>query len=160
PTISPDGKFLAYIRAGFSGEKSRLIVQDLSGGQPLTVLERENLQYPVWSKDGSELSVLTTGIRVPIVIVFVPRLGASLRELNLGGITRRSWSPDGSRFAVISQGQKWIRLVDKITGTYNEIPLTGSFEFMTDVDWSPAGDLFLFVTLDGQERYAIWTTRL
>jgi Tol biopolymer transport system component len=161
PTISPDGKFLAYVRTGFNGEKSRLIVQDLGGGQPLTVLERENLRYPVWSKDGSELSVLTRGVRVPIVIVSVPRLGGSTRELMLGGVSKRSWSPDGSQFAVISQGEKTIRRVDKITGKdINEIPLTGSFEFMMDVDWSPAGDLFLFVTLDDQERYAIWTTRL
>jgi Tol biopolymer transport system component len=154
--MSPDGQFLAYIIDGLSGGRDRLMVQDLRGGEPIQVLEEHELFSPFWSPDGSELmlSLLRQGS-----INFVPRLGGPARVLNLNVIPR-SWSPDDSRFVALSRDQKSIRVVEKSTGTYSEIAPAESSAFVMDVDWSPVGDLLVFVTLDAQERFALWTTTI
>lgn len=81
PAISQDGKFLAYIKSGINGERDKLFVHDLSGGQPLQVLERESLRWPAWSSDGSELMIGAYAKGTGTTII-VPRLGGSTRELN------------------------------------------------------------------------------
>src|SRR5262249_39073713 len=39
------------------------------------------------------------------------------------------------------------------------IPLSGAITFMMDVDWSPAGDWLLFVSLDEKDRASLWIVR-
>jgi len=153
PAISPDGRFLAYVTRDGSASHQKLMVQDLSGGQPLQVFEGQRLEQPAWSHDGSELLIWSlAGVRI------VPRFGGSATSVGRS-LYRRSWSPDNSQFAGINQGVKQIFLVDRRTGASTQIPLSGSFAFMHAVDWSPTGSLLLFETLDKQERYAIWSIR-
>jgi serine/threonine protein kinase/Tol biopolymer transport system component len=158
PAISPDGKFLAYIK-GIERQGQKLMVHDLAGGQALQVFEAPLLTAPVWSNDGTELMVYTAE-KGSGIVVFVPRLGGPSRRLRNLFAYRRSWSPDNTHFAAISQGGDSISIVDKLTGNTTSVPLTGKFRFMMNVDWSPVGDRLLCVTLDEDERWAIWTVRL
>ena len=154
PTISRDGKFLAYVRAPPDALQSTVFVQDRSGGPPRPVFSGARLSELGWSHDGSELLVSAND-----QTLIVPRLGGQPRLVG-PHLSWRSWSPDDARFAGITRDRKAILFVDSRTGAYTQIPLTGSFASMTGIDWSPTGDLLLFETADAQRRYAIWTIRV
>ena len=55
PAISPDGKLVAYSR--MTPAESRLVVQQLAGGEPVTVARWPGLYpaIPAWSPDGARL---------------------------------------------------------------------------------------------------------
>ncbi|MBW1673819.1 MAG: protein kinase, partial [Deltaproteobacteria bacterium] len=150
PAISPDGKFIAYVNRE-SYEEQNVMVQDLIGGQSIEIFSGLNCVNLKWSPDGSEL-VIHDREKGAVVL---PRLGGT--PLQLGGAANIAWSHDGSKLAKIFTAVKKIIIQNKTTGQTTSISLEGTFTFIKDVDWSPAGNLLLFLTIDDEERYAIWT---
>ncbi len=55
PTMSPDGKSLAYI---VDGTSDTLFVRGMTDGEPRSLYTAETLGAPVWAKDGSGLYVV------------------------------------------------------------------------------------------------------
>ncbi len=156
PAISPDGKSIAYVSETLSNEEE-VLVQDLSGGQPLEVFNGRNISSLDWSPDGSELII---NARIP------GSAGGSYLASRFGGPPRRfiysakaTWSPDGSHFAGYNLGARYIWFTNKITGEETSIFIDGSYNFILDIDWSPVADLILFQTRT-QRIYTIWTINL
>jgi Tol biopolymer transport system component/tRNA A-37 threonylcarbamoyl transferase component Bud32 len=153
--ISPDGRSIAYVQE--HPERGQdVLVQDLAGGQPLKVYEGLEWAGLLWSHDGSE--ILVHGERTPddYGSSIVPRLGGASRHLPLVSVVP-AWSPDGARLLLASAVTDELRFMDKATGTTSSIPLSGSFEFLYEMDWSMGRDLLLFLTEDDEGRHAIWT---
>ena len=97
PAISPDGKLVAYSR--ITPAESRLVVQQLSGGEPVTVARWPGIfaALPAWSPDGARLllQLAPRGLEVVPALGGVSRLlapqTADLRVLGRGlvGAVRR-----------------------------------------------------------------------
>jgi Tol biopolymer transport system component len=153
PSISPDGNFIAYVSKISPAEK-KVLVQDLSGGQPLEVFKDKDIQNLRWLPGGSELSISAINDSTRGTYI-VPRLGGMSHKFQFGMIM--SWSPHGSHLACNNVG-KGIWFINKTTGEVTSIPLNGPFMWIWDIDWSPAGDLLLFLAR-GEKYYTIWTIR-
>ena len=154
PAISPDGQFIAYL-AG-EPEQTKVMVQDIAGGQDLEVFEDRGFFGGLrWAPGGSGLLVSLSS-ETKSGIFLIPRLGGSTRRV-ANVHNSLSCSPDGSQIARIRTGSKKIVLTDKRTGETTFIPLKGSFTFLGDVDWSPKGSWLAFHTTNDQERHVLWT---
>lgn len=97
PSLSPDGKQIAYTWTGEKNNDSGLYVQLLSGGNPLRLDTAPNCRAQ-WSADGSRLAFVTDD-----GVYTIPALGgARRREANLPPGAQRaarfSWAPNGGFF--------------------------------------------------------------
>jgi eukaryotic-like serine/threonine-protein kinase len=161
PAISPDGTFVAYVAAPPEG-KARLILQDLSGGNSLELLQADDIRQPRWSPVGSELMVRTrdsdpakTGLLV------VSRLGGPLRSLGAQAVGR-CWTPDGSQIVSATANHEtdggWIALVDKQTGAEKKIHGPG-YWMLDGIDCSAKTGMLLLNLIQTSGRYEIWTMK-
>jgi len=154
-SISPDGKSTAYVRK-VSRDERVVFVQDISGGQPIEIFKEKEMQSIHWSPDGSEL-LIPAGNGSTYGCYLVPRLGGVSHRLPY--YQQVCWAIDGSKFAGILYPQKLIYMNDKSTGRItSRIPLTGVFTWLWDIDWSPTGTLFAFLTI-GEKEKTIWTIK-
>ncbi len=154
PALSPDGKSVAYV-TGKRSQEQRLMLQDLKGGQAIAISKASAIEGPRWSPDGSELAFFLND-SPQNGIFLIPRLGGSSRFV--AGGCYMCWSPDGSQIAVAWQPEKGFRIVDKLTGSAKSTHLSG-FQWILDLDWSPASNLLAVLTVLENGRYAIWTVR-
>jgi serine/threonine protein kinase/WD40 repeat protein len=154
PSISPDGKWVAYA----AGEQ--LLVQALGGGPARTLLSAKRLCCVRWVPNASEISFYASLEPAPTAaglygFYLISVFGGAPRPLP--GFTGASdWAPEGERFADVRTARKRIFIQRKATGERSSIALSGSFTWLHEVDWSPTGDRLLFLTREG-ERYAVWT---
>jgi DNA-binding winged helix-turn-helix (wHTH) protein/dipeptidyl aminopeptidase/acylaminoacyl peptidase len=155
PTLSPDGKRIAFVSAE-PGEK-RLMVQDVREGSPLTIFTALELGYPRWSPDGSRLVVWARGAGYNGIYV-LPQLGGVARRV-AGGEYVSCWSPDGSAIAVPHYLGGTIRLFDMNGQVQRTMSLKGDQWSIWDIDWSPTSGLIAFVSNDHESRYSISTIR-
>ena len=147
PAISPNGKYIAYV------SNQKVMIQELTGGQPLEVFSADYYANLRWSPDGSELMFNADSNSRTFL---VSRLGGTPRSIMVCFI--HCWSPDGSQIASIWSNSKQIWFTNKSTGDITSIPLSGSFTWLRELDWSPAGNLILFETeCEEEHRYTIWT---
>ena len=135
PEISPDGQYIAFVERRPSGQSNVLMVQDLAGGTPIEVFEDEQIWWPRWSPDGTELLMVAYNDSIPGVVL-VPRLGGSVQRYRLTG--QIAWSHKGDRFLLYDYVKNRCLMVDKETGdTVSPGIDVGAF----DIDWSPNGEL-------------------
>ena len=155
PTISPDGRRIAYV----SDEKpdKHLIVQELAGGQPLTVFSAPEVGHLRWSPDGSELIIWTRGSGRDGLYIMA-QLGGTLRRV-VGDRYVACWSPDGTTIAVASYLGGKIWFLDTLGREQRTVSLQGAHWSIWDIDWSPANGLLTLVSNDYQGRFTIWTIR-
>jgi Tol biopolymer transport system component len=93
PSISPDGKMLAYV-VNVSG-RSQLFVRQLSGGRAIALTDTSVVKprWPQWTPDGSQI-LFTTDERM----MTVPALGGSPSPApQFQGLYQCSWSHAGDR---------------------------------------------------------------
>jgi len=156
--ISPDGQFTAYF-AGNANEKS-IYVKDNSGEQAIEIYKGLNYVTSLrWSPGGNEIffsAVLNNYSRSSYII---PKLGGKVQELK--HIVYGCWSPDGKLIAAILSARKQIELIKRETDKVEKtIELNGDFTWMHSIDWSPTGDIILFLTSDDNTgKWAIWTIK-
>ena len=82
PSLSPDGKMVAYVLGG-----TDLVVQDLAGGDPLAIVRgASSIRDPRWSPDGATLLFLGAIRRGDGGLYVVPRLGGSPRKMAEPGL--------------------------------------------------------------------------
>jgi serine/threonine protein kinase len=151
PAISPDGKFIAYI-TGRQETGLKGLVQDLTGGRSIEVFSGERCLDLLWTPDGSEITVVHED-----GVYLVPRLGGPRHQLE--GFNSIAWSPDGSQYAGAKRASNTIALVNKLTGRSTSLVLAGPILFVLGIDWSPAGDRLLALTLNKGNKYALWTVK-
>jgi Tol biopolymer transport system component len=155
PAISPDGNFLAYVESEKRGEQN-VIIQDRLNSQTVEVFRGRSCGYLKWLPDSSELSFSAFPLDDSQAYSYVvPRLGGAARRLPHSPVG--SWSPDGSRFTWVSRTAREIAVVDRSTGDFRRIPLKADFQWFVSDDWSPLGNFLLFLMIDKDNRYAVWT---
>jgi Tol biopolymer transport system component/DNA-binding winged helix-turn-helix (wHTH) protein len=156
PTISPDGRRIAYV----SDEKPerKLMIQELAGGQPLAIFAAPEVGHLRWSPDGSELIVWTRDSGGRGGVHVLPQLGGIPRQI-MGGQYIACWSPDGSTIAIGSYIGGRIWLVNTSGQVQRTFTLQGVRGSIWAIDWSPSNGRLMFVSDDSQARYSIGTTR-
>jgi serine/threonine protein kinase len=161
PSISPDGKFLAYV-TGQPMKGQKLWVQSMAGGNSIEVLSAEFCNILCWTPDGSEITVYakndSNAKRGGTFLV--PRLGGLARPLERH--EQVAWSSDGSRFAGASwASMKNIKIVNRLTGNTTVIKSDdpSRWFYTVAIDWSPVGDRLLALTVSyaKERKYSIWT---
>jgi Tol biopolymer transport system component/DNA-binding winged helix-turn-helix (wHTH) protein len=155
PTLSPDGRRIAYVSD--DAPEKKLVVQELGGGQPLTVFTAPEVGHLRWSPDGSDLLMWTRG-SVPDGVYIMPQLGGTPRRIAAGQYVG-CWSPDGATIVVGSYlgGKVWF--LNRRGEELRTVLLKGVQGPISDIDWSPANGLLLFVSDDNKGRYSIWMMR-
>ena len=157
PGLSPDGKSVTYVISEV-GKELRLMLQDLSGGQPIELARANSVGFQKWSPDGSELIILKQNADRSSGIALIPRLGGASRIIAPGDWA--CWSPDGTHIATTSVSEKAFRIVDKSTGDTKNIPLKGiPFTWISLLDWSGASNLLAILSIMENGRSAVLTVR-
>jgi serine/threonine protein kinase/Tol biopolymer transport system component len=156
PAVSPDGKFVAYVTTQ-PGSESKLMMQALSGGPSLELLQGQTLFRPKWSPDGSEL-LLRAGLDQGKTsgIFLLSRLGGVPRRVDEAWYS--CWLPDGSQIVTGSQNpEAGITIVNKVTAAKKHVPAP-AYQRLIDVDCSARTGMLLLLTMTS-EKYQIWTMR-
>jgi Tol biopolymer transport system component len=159
PAISPDGKFIAYVTGEFrKGQK--VWVQDMASGRSIEVFNGDSCRYLRWTPDGSEITVCAEK-ESRVGTFLISRLGGPPHQIETFRYV--AWSPEGSQFAGMWQasmdGRAHINIVNKLTGKSTSFNLSDPILFADDIDWSPSGDRLLVITINKENRYAIWTIK-
>lgn len=105
-TISPDGRFIAYVRR--SGGRSSVVVKQLSSNSDVVIMEpadRSEYYAPSVTPDGGYVDVLVRRPSDP-ALVRVPFLGGTPRRIVHGAVSGIGWSPDGQRMAFVKYDPK------------------------------------------------------
>ncbi len=126
PTISPDGKLLAYLSSA-DGPNPDIWIQQIGGGKAIQVThEKEGASSPVFSPDGTQIVYAARG-----GIYEVPALGGDARLITNDGI-EPFYSANGSTivFLRVSQNTYGLFSVPRMGGTivpiHPEVSIGGS----------------------------------
>jgi Tol biopolymer transport system component/tRNA A-37 threonylcarbamoyl transferase component Bud32 len=140
PALSPDGKLVAYSR--MTPAETRLVVQQLAGGEPVTVARWLGLHsaLPSWSPDGARLAYSS-----PRGLEVIPALGGASRLLATQSRDPKhgwaAWAPDGNKIAYTSADTIYAR--DLETDTPRPLLQTESPHSPV---WSPDGKWIAYVS--------------
>ena len=141
PSLSPDGRRVAYVTAGKS-----LVVQDLGSAEPTVLVPPARfLLQPRWTRDGS--AILFWMYRDSLVLAgtwMVPSRGGAARQV-LDDQSPYDAGPDSTVALRHNRGTHAMELVDLATGRIRaSYPLpdsVGEPDFFDGVAWSPDGRL-------------------
>ena len=105
PSLSPDGKQVAYIWAEDTNKGLDLYLQLVNGGSPLRLKDAQAVSKPAWSPDGSRIAF----VRRDGGIYVMPALGGAPQRVSMseGGATGGglAWSPGGAFFVFSGANQ-------------------------------------------------------
>lgn len=150
PSISRDGKLLAYSSDRSGDGNLDIWLQQVSGGSPLRLTDNaaDDLD-PAFSPDGTIIAYRSEGEADGIY--FVPTLGGKRTLLARGGYRPR-FSPDGARIAYWT-GERTFRMA-KIyivpSAGGNPVQLQPEFRYAAFPIWSPDGRYIVFVGSKGE----------
>ena len=155
PALSPNGKQVAYV-SGDSGSR-KVLVQDVDGGQPVAVFSAPEVSALRWSPDGADLVFWARGKGLD-GLYLASRSGGA-RKIGTAGAFVTCWSPDGATIAIAQFVPQKIRFVNRLGEHQRTIALTGSSDWIWDLDWSRVDDRILFVAMDSGGLASVWSIR-
>lgn len=155
PALSPNGKYVAYVSG--DSRPRKVVVQDVDGGEPLTVFSAPEASALRWSPNGADLVFWARGEGLDGLYV-ASRTGGARRIGPIGGFVT-CWSPDGATIAVAQFVDQKIRFVNRLGEHQRTIAMTQSHDWIWDLDWSPVHDRILFVARDPTGRASVWSIR-
>jgi len=153
PTLSPDGKQVAFAWSGPKQDNFDIYVQLIGSGDPLRLTSDPATDYsPAWSPDGRWIAFLRGERLGNSELLLVPPLGGQERRLaeiqgREGGISPPylAWSPDGQSLIVTdSPGQ------DKPSALFVISAETGEKRPLTHPEPPLLGDTMPAVSPDGR----------
>lgn len=158
--ISPDGSQVAFIIRQKSWGKI-VMVQDLSGGEPLSLLQGNDITDIKWSPDGKQLA-LTGWIGDKMGVFIIPRLGGALKEFTVGngsGSEEVAWTPNGQLLLYhqnISEIDKFY-LIDIASGDMSSFAVLNvpDFQWTNNLQCLPDSRHFIFRNV-GDQGNSIW----
>ena len=169
PRISPDGRWVAYVRVIpdrlENGYQRNIWLVPTGGGQAIQLTRSNKDSAPRWSPDGKMLAFVSSRDKKPqIYVLRVAAPGGEARAITKmpGGATQPAWSPDGTQIAFVSNR------IDDVYQIYLYDLATDAVEVLTNdttvnnhsPQWLPGGDAIVFQTLGGNYSYDRQTYRL
>ena len=104
PSLSPDGKQVAFIWRDEKSQDQDLYLQLVNGGSPLRLKDAQAAGKPAWSPDGSRLAF----VRRDGGIYVMPALGGAPQRVSVSKSATSgalAWSPGGAFFVFTGSGQ-------------------------------------------------------
>jgi Tol biopolymer transport system component len=147
PAISPGGDFVAYIN------DKQLQVQDLAGGQPITIASGPGLRKPQWMPDGLQVlfARFMESEQAGSGIFVIPRTGGTARKLTSYALYYTP-SPDGD--SLLCGFVDDFRILRLKTAEEHESGekffQDAGFTLVFDAEWSPRGDRIILLGSAGK----------
>jgi Tol biopolymer transport system component len=163
PTLSPDGKWVAYGGDGSDGRD--IFLQSTTGQTPinLTPDSSDDDDQPAFSPDGERIAFRSS--RDGGGIFVMGRTGEAVRRLTRDGF-KPAWSPDGKEIAFTTEnadldpqntlGLSALRVVNVTSGSQRQV---GNVDAVLP-SWSPHGQRIAYTTrgaIAGSTRLDVWT---
>ncbi len=99
PSLSPDGRQVAFAWNGDNADNLDIYRQNVEGGPPVRLTTDPAAEdFPAWSPDGGRIAFLRGG-----AVYLIPSIGGHEVWLTSAVGLGLAWSPDGSLLAVSSQ---------------------------------------------------------
>jgi serine/threonine protein kinase len=148
PTLSPDGKVIAYSSDRSQSGAADIWIQQVAGGEPVRLTSSLGLCHsPVFSPDGSRIAF--HGGPDARGIYVVSTFGGEARRIADG--RNPSFSPDGSQVSYMGSTNDRIMLIPAMGGTPRELPLKHGVNGRPQ--WLPDGKRLLFLGVDGKSAF-------
>jgi Tol biopolymer transport system component/serine/threonine protein kinase len=135
PTVSPDGKWVAYYRVDEQANRDIWTIST-KGGAPVRFTDHPKKDYhPAWSPDGTKLAFCsdrTGGLHIWVAGVSEGKPVGEPRQITKGSATDQdqapAWSPDGAFIAYITQGldRDWDVKIVRADGQGRPVPVTST----------------------------------
>ena len=155
PAISPDGKRLAFVSS--DGAIKRLMVQAVDGGRPVELFSGSGIGFVRWSPDNGHVLFWARTPEWEGVFLTAAPNGTPQRFARAAFVA--AWSPDGETIAVAKYLSGRVTFFNREGVEQRAFTLQGDHFWISDMDWSPAGDRLLVASSDEQGRNTIWTVR-
>ncbi len=154
PTISPDGRLLAFVDT--SSKPRRVVVQETAGGGGITVFEAREVIDLRWAPGGSELVVVSLD---PSGTHLVPRLGGNVRTIQ-EPFGHAAWAANGESLALATYVRGSLVFVRRSGELIREVAMHGDYKWVSGMDWSPSGSYVLLSAANGRGQSALWLVRV
>lgn len=160
PSISPDGKYLAYIWDGGSGAERKVYIREVNGGTPIKFSEGQfNDKSPAWSNDGTRIAYFEVNqgnvlLKVSPFLRHAPVVVDSVELIPVG--SGLAWSKDDRSlvYSAIRNGEPNFKLYQLDLQTLEKTMILGSVDRPTvhysQPKVSPAGDKMITLKREKQ----------
>ena len=145
PSLSPDGRRVAFAWNGDNADNLDIYIQNVEGGPPIRLTTDPAADdCPAWSPDGGRIAFLRGG-----AVYLIPSIGG--REVRLTSTVEQglTWSPDGSLLAISSRDSEseptGIFVVSVETGLRRRLTTPSSVARDVLPAFSPDGKEVVFV---------------
>ncbi len=155
PTLSPDGKHLAYI--DFTSGRPTLYIRSLTGGKTSAVGKSSLSIDPGWRSNREVAVTLSFDGNQEIYLVNIDG-SLSRKVTNSKSIDiSPTFSPDGSKMAFVSSrnGLPQIFIQDLASGQVSRLTFSGRYN--TQPSWSPVGNKIVYTTWEKGGEINIFT---